>query len=177
MDLGLSGKVVLVTGGSRGIGRASALALAAEGANLAIVARGEEKLAATANEILDLGVKVHTIAANVSEPAEHDRIIAETVGTLGRLDVLVANAGGSVGTRTLASNKAEDWAATYALNVLHAVGLLRAATPHLAKSGMGSAIFIASISGRAASVSGAHYAAAKAALIHAARSLAWELGA
>jgi 3-oxoacyl-[acyl-carrier protein] reductase len=176
MDLGLAGRVALVTGGSRGIGRATALALAAEGASVMIAARGEAKLADTAAEIAALEAPVETVSVDLSQPEGGAKAVAAAVAAFGRLDVLVANAGGSVGARAMTEGTDDDWAATYALNVGHSIAALRAAVPHLEKSDAASAIFVASISGRAAATRGAQYAAAKAALIQAARSLAWELG-
>ena len=176
MDLQMTGQVALVTGGSRGIGRETALLLAAEGVRLAIAARGVATLAATADEIRALGAEVVTISADMSEPAEAARAVTETLRAYGQLDILVCNAGGSVGERDFNKGSDADWAGTYGLNVGHAVAALRAAVPALARSSNGVAIFVASISGRAPAARGAAYAAAKAGLIHAARSLAWELG-
>lgn len=176
MDLGLKGRVALVTGGSRGIGRATALALAAEGCGVMLAARGAERLAATAAEVAALGVPVHTVSVDLSRPQGGAEAVAATVAAFGRLDVLIANAGGSVGARAMTDGTDADWAETYALNVGHSIAALRAAVPHLADSDAGAAVFVASISGRAPATRGAQYAAAKAALIQAARSLAWELG-
>lgn len=176
MDLKLAGKRVLVTGGSRGIGRASALALAKEGTRLALVARGAETLAKTANELRAIGAEVFTFEADLTVPGLSAAVTAEAIIALGGLDALVANAGGSFGAREIEASAGEDWEKTYRFNVLHAIEALQAARPALKASGQGSAIFIASISGRAPSTRGAQYAAAKAALIQAAKSLAWELG-
>ena len=177
MDLGLNGKVALVTGGSRGIGRATALALAREGVAVAIAARGPERLAATAAEIEALGVPALAVAADLTVPAEAARAVTATVERFGRLDLLIANAGGSFGERELVAGTDEDFEATFRFNVGHAIAATRAAVPHLEASGDGSVIFVASISGRAPSMRAAQYAAAKAGLIHAARNLSWELGA
>jgi 3-oxoacyl-[acyl-carrier protein] reductase len=176
MDLELAGRVALVTGGSRGIGRATALTLAAEGASVVIAARGEAGLAETAAEIAVLEVPVETVSVDLAQAEGGARAVEAAVAAFGRLDVLVANAGGSVGSRAMTEGTDADWAATYALNVGHSIAALRAAVPYLAKSDIASAIFVASISGRAAATRGAQYAAAKAALIQSARSLAWELG-
>jgi 3-oxoacyl-[acyl-carrier protein] reductase len=175
MDLGLSGKVALVTGGSRGIGKTTALRLASEGAKVAIVARGAEALAAAAAEIRAAGGEVLTITADLAQPDNAARAVAATAAAFGRLDILIASAGGSVGERELATATDGDWDTTFRFNVGHAIAALRAAAPHLAKDGTGAAVFVASISGRAPTTRGAQYAAAKAGLIHAARSLAWEL--
>ncbi|MEJ1161304.1 SDR family NAD(P)-dependent oxidoreductase [Prosthecomicrobium sp. N25] len=176
MDLGLAGRVALVTGGSRGIGRATAHVFAREGMRIAIAARGAERLAATAAELTALGAEVLAIQADFGRPSEAARAVDETAARFGGLDVLVANAGGSVGERDLALSTDEDFDATFRFNVGHAIAATRAAVPHLEASGQGSAIFVASISGRAPSTRGAQYAAAKAGLIMAAKNLSWELG-
>lgn len=176
MDLGLKGKVAIVTGGSRGIGLACAKALAAEGCELLLAARGAEGLSKAAGELTAAGAKVATLAVDVTEASAGAAIVEAAVKAYGRLDVVIANAGGVVGARTFAEADDSAWLGTFQLNVGHSVALLHAAVPHLERSGQGSAIFIASISGRNPMTAGAPYAAAKAGLIHAARSLAWELG-
>jgi 3-oxoacyl-[acyl-carrier protein] reductase len=175
MDLGLRNRVALITGGSRGIGLAAALALAREGCRVLIAARGEAGLADAANVIRAAGGLVATVVADMMDKATPPLLVAEALAAFGQLDIVVANAGGTVGSRDLADSSSDEWAQTFQLNVLHAVDLLRAATPALSESDAASAIFIASISGRAPTGRGASYAASKAALIHAARSLAWEL--
>ena len=93
MDLGLKGKVVAVTGGSEGIGRATALRFAMEGANVALLARRAEPLAKTASEIEALGVQVLAVTGDATK--DMPRFIEETVKRFGRIDALVNNAGGS----------------------------------------------------------------------------------
>jgi 3-oxoacyl-[acyl-carrier protein] reductase len=177
MDLRLHGRAAIVTGGSRGIGRATAIGLAAEGCDSLLAARGESGLEAAAAAIAAAGPgRVSIMAADMMDPASPSHLVRHALDAFGRLDVVVANAGGLIGGRDLASSSHDDWAQTLQLNLLHAVDLLREAVPALAASDAAAAILIASISGRAPTASGAAYAAAKAALIHAARSLAWELG-
>lgn len=175
MDLGLAGKVGLVTGGSRGIGRAIALRLAAEGAHVGICGRTSETLRATVQELKDKGVHAHGVAADVTQPGEVERFVDEAAQALGGVDVVVANVGGSAG-RGLLESTPEDWQTTFDLNLFHAVRTIRAAVPHMQQRGGGSAISIASISGWKPAPT-AQYGASKAAEIFLASSLAWDLAA
>ena len=93
MDLELGGKVALVTGGSKGIGRACAESLAAEGCQIAICARGPEALEAAARELARRGATAITISADLSEETSASRVVAEVIRHFGRLDILVNNAG------------------------------------------------------------------------------------
>lgn len=173
MDLGLSGKVALVTGGSRGLGRVAALTLAAEGCDVAIAARTSETLDATVAEISDKNVRAHAIQADVTVPQDIVRMVKSVKQTFGRLDALVANAGGSQGGGLLEATDA-DWQATLDINLMHAVRSIRAAVPLMRDSGGGSVVIVSSISGVTASVP-AQYGVAKAAEIFLARCLSFEL--
>lgn len=175
MDLGLAGKVGLVTGGSRGIGRAIALRLAAEGAHVGICGRTSETLRVTVQELKDKGVHAHGLAADVTQPGEVERFVDEAAQALGGVDVVVANVGGSAG-RGLLESTPEDWQTTFDLNLFHAVRTIRAAVPHMQQRGGGSAVSIASISGWKPAPT-AQYGASKAAEIFLASSLAWDLAA
>lgn len=173
MDLQLSSARVIVTGASRGIGKATALQFAREGAKLLLVARGADALAAAAAEVAALGAEVDSLAVDVTAEDAPASIVDRAVGRFGGVDILVANAGGSIG-RGLADTPRDDWRATYELNVLHAVDLLKACMPYMT-AGTSAAVFVSSISGRQPVSRRAQYAAAKAAMTHAARSLALEL--
>ena len=173
MDLGIRGKVALVTGGSRGIGRATALRLAGEGAQVAICGRDTQQLEVTLGELRALGATAHGVAADVTAAGETERFVAEAAQALGAVDLLVANVGGMSG-RAFLSTTVEDWLATFELNLFHAVRAIRAAAPLMAARGGGSVVTIASISGWKAGPR-AHYGAAKAAEVFLAGSLAWEL--
>ena len=105
MDLGLSGKAALITGGSRGLGRAAALTLAEEGCDVAIAARTPETLEAAAAEISAKNVKAHAIQADVTVPEDIVRMVESVEQTFGRLDALVANAGASQGGDLLGSDR------------------------------------------------------------------------
>ncbi len=95
MDLGLRGKVALVVGGSRGIGKAIAHSLAAEGARLVLTARGAEALEATAESLRGEGAEVHTVALDVTSETAGTTLVEEAMKAYGRVDILVGNAGGN----------------------------------------------------------------------------------
>ena len=175
MDLGLSGRRALITGGSRGIGFAVAEALAAEGAAVGLIARDADHLAAAARRLRDRGpVTVAIAAADVTDtPALHDAVDA-IAAELGGLDHLVANAGGTVGTGNLTSAGPDEFTATFALNAGHAAELIRSGLPHLRAAGGGAVVIISSITGMRPAPRTA-YAAAKAAEIHLAATAAQEL--
>ena len=168
MDLGLSGKAAFVTGGSAGIGYGIARALIEEGASVAICGRDPQRLARASEELGAYGVE-----ADVTDPQRLGAAVDEAAGRLGGLDLLVANAGGSQGGDLLVSTP-EDWAATYALNVLHAAHAVRCAVPHFDARGGGSVLIVSSITGWKPGPSSS-YASAKAAEIHLAATLAQEL--
>ncbi len=174
MDLGLRGKIGLVTGGSRGIGRATALALAAEGCNVAICGRGAAGVEDAVSEIRDLGVDAHGVTADVTQPGEVERFVKESAEALGGVDLLVANVGGMSG-KTFLSLTPEDWVKTFETNLFHSVNSIRAAAPFMLDRGGGSVVIIASISGWKPGPR-SQYGTAKASEIFLSGSLAWELG-
>lgn len=169
MDLGLKDKVGIVTGGSRGIGRAIALQLAAEGCNVAICARGEEKLRETEAELKATGVKVHAGVVDVSQPGEVEAFVDEVSKTLGKVDALVNNAGGA-----RQGDDDETWQAAIDVNLMAAVRATRAAVAHMRANGGGSIVNITSIWGRE-SGGPATYNAVKAAMTSHAKQLALQL--
>jgi 3-oxoacyl-[acyl-carrier protein] reductase len=175
MDLELTGKRALVTGATRGLGRAIAERLADEGCAVAICARDRGEVERAAEELRGRGVRVHAGAVDITDPVELERFVAEAGEALGGLDLLVANAGGAAGGSRLGDTSADDWRTTLDLNVLHAAVAARAALPLMRAAGGGAMVFIASISGTRPQPR-AQYAAAKAAEIHLAASLGRELG-
>jgi len=171
MDLGLKGKGVIVTGASKGIGRAIALEFAREGANLAICARGAEALEDTRKACAALGVKVHAATCDVGKAEALSAFLTGAHAALGRVDVLVNNPSGFGVTDDEAG-----WAASFDVDIMAAVRATWAVTPWMAAQGGGAVINISSISGLEASLPGvAAYAAAKAALISHSKSMAMEL--
>jgi 3-oxoacyl-[acyl-carrier protein] reductase len=174
MDLELAGRVALVTGATRGIGRAIADRLAAEGCALALCARDAEVVGRTVEDFQGRGVTAYGQAADVTDDAQLEDFVDQAADALGGLDLVVGNAGGSAGGDFLHSTTGDDWRMTMGLNVVHAAVLIRAAVPHLRGRGGGAALVIGSISGSRPQPK-AQYAAAKAAEIHLAASLGREL--
>jgi 3-oxoacyl-[acyl-carrier protein] reductase len=166
MDLGLKDKVVVITGGSRGIGRATALCFAAEGAHVAICARGSEALGATAKALAALGVKVHAQAADVAKPAELDAFLEGARAALGRVDVLVNNSSGFG-----VSDDEAGWRASLGVDVMASVRASWKVVPWMKEQGGGVILHISSTAALEAGSPPA-YAAAKAALISHSKTLA-----
>ncbi len=144
MDLGIAGKVALVTAASKGLGRASAVALAQEGAKVAICARGADALADAEAELAAL-TDVLAVRADVTEPSVPAELVRATVERFGRLDIVVANAGGPPAGRALEVDDAQLEAAVNA-NLLTSVRLVREALPHLRAQGWGRVCLITSSS-------------------------------
>jgi 3-oxoacyl-[acyl-carrier protein] reductase len=175
VDLGLQGRTVLITGATRGLGRAIAMSVAAEGANVVICGRGVDALAEARDALVAAGANVHAVTADVTEAGVVDRLVAETLDAFGQLDGVVANAGGAVGQPRLADTTDEDWEATYRWTVVYAAAVIRAARAALAESDAASVVLVGSVSAGLPSP-WPQYAAAKAALEAMTRSLAAELG-
>lgn len=148
MELGLRGKVAAVTGGSEGIGRATALRLAAEGANLALCARREDVLNAFAAELRKGGCDVLAVVADAAKPGDMERFIEETVRRFGRVDIVVNNAGG---TGQDAFEKVTDEAFQHDIDikVFAQIRTTRAAVPHMKKQGGGRIINLNMVAARA----------------------------
>jgi 3-oxoacyl-[acyl-carrier protein] reductase len=176
MDLGLTGKVAIVTGGSRGLGLASAKALAAEGAHVVICARGEEQLQRAINEVVapaTAGVRALTVTADVSTQAGVDAVIDFTIKSLGRLDIVINNVGLGRGGDLEATSDAE-WQEAFDQTLFPAIRMSRAALPHLRRQTGGAIVIVSSIFGREAG-GRMTYNAVKAAEISLTKSLAQQL--
>jgi 3-oxoacyl-[acyl-carrier protein] reductase len=166
MDLGLTDRVCVVTGASRGIGRALSAQLAGEGARVVMVSRGERDLAAAADEI-----GAEWIAADVTAPDAAQRIVDCAAEQLGRLDVLVNNAGTSF-ARAPDELTDEDWQGQWELHVMASMRLMRAAAPRMADAGWGRIVNVASSAGKRPSLTNVAYAVTKAAQLSLSRSWA-----
>jgi 3-oxoacyl-[acyl-carrier protein] reductase len=160
MKIDITGQRAIVAGGSRGIGRAIALAFAEAGAAVSICARGAEQLAATREEIARYGGVAHSAVCDLSDAAAIPRYITEAVGTLGGIDILINNASGFGG-----SDDEAGWSASISVDLLATVRATRAALPFLEKSDAGAIVNISSISGFRASVRTPPYGAVKAAIL------------
>ncbi|WP_339296376.1 SDR family oxidoreductase [Paenibacillus sp. FSL W7-1279] len=140
MDLGLTGKVVLITGGSRGIGLETAVTFALEGAKVAICARDEAQLKAAADHIRQAAdIETLTIAADVTKPEDCIQAVNDTVQHYGQLDILVNNAG-TAAARPFELIDDEQWASDLDLKLFGAIRFARAAVPHMRESGGGAII-------------------------------------
>ena len=146
MDLGLAGKVALVAASSKGLGRASALALAREGARVTVCARTESELDAAAAEIrAETGAEVLAVPADLTDAAAVERVVAATVERFGSVDVLVNNSGGpAVGKFDQFTD--EDWRSGFEVVTLTFVRFVRAVAPHMRERGWGRIIGIQSTS-------------------------------
>jgi len=172
MDLQLKGKKAIVTGASRGIGRAIAEALAAEGVDVAICARGQAGVDKVVGALAAKGATAFGAAVDIADGPALKQWVTQSAERLGGLDILVTNA--SALTRGAAE---EDWKAMYDVDLMGAVRALEAARPFLEKAGAetGDAAFIITSSVSAAETSApAAYGAIKAALIHFAKGVARE---
>jgi 3-oxoacyl-[acyl-carrier protein] reductase len=144
MDLELKDKAAIVTGGTQGIGRATAMRLAKEGARVVIAARGRERLDAVAAEIRAAGGAVAAVQADVGKPEDCKRLVAEALKAFGRIDILVNNAGTS-STGEFESVTDELWQADMDLKLFAAIRLTRLAIPHMKKQGGGRIVNITTI--------------------------------
>ncbi len=170
----LNGKVALVTGGSRGIGRAIAQRLATEGADVAICARNAAVAGEVAATIEALGRRCLVRQADVADAAQAAELVAAVLAEWGRLDVMVNNAG-VTRDNLLMRMKEEDWDEVLAINLKGAFNCVRAAVRPMLKARGGRIVNITSVVGLLGNAGQANYAASKAGLIGLTKSLAREL--
>ncbi len=171
----LSGKTALVTGGSRGIGRAIVLRLARQGADVAFSYRGNaDAAAATAGEVESLGRRALAVQADAKEQAGAEALVKVVVDEFGRIDILVNNAG-ITRDDLIMRMKAEDWTDVLETNLFGAFWALKACTRPMLKARSGRVINITSVSGQAGQMGQANYSSAKAGLIGLTKASAREL--
>ena len=174
LELGLTDKVVIVTGASKGLGRAIALEFAKERANVIICARDETQLKAAAEELRLTGSTVLGISADVTIGADVDRVVRETLDAFDRIDVLVNNAGDGWLDHTLDSPD-EAWNQCLDVNLMSAVRFCRAVVPQMKKQSTGRIINLSSISGHTPPPMLIDYNAAKAAILALSKTLSLQL--
>jgi 3-oxoacyl-[acyl-carrier protein] reductase len=172
MDLGLRGARVLVTGGTRGIGRATAETFAAEGADVAICSRNQAEVDSTVAALKAKGVAAHGGAVDVSDGDALKAWVGEMASRLGGIDVVVAN----VSALSIGQDE-ESWEKEFATDMMGTVRLVNAAMPHLEKSRAAAIVTIASVSGREIDFASGPYGTFKAAIIHYTQGLANQLAA
>ncbi len=163
----VSGRAALITGGGTGIGRATALALAARGCHVAVnYSRSAEAAEQTAAEVRGHGVTGLAVQGDVSDDDDCRRMVAEAVEAMGRLDILVNSAGTTafVPHHDLDGVDAEDWQRLYAVNTIGPFQMMRAAADHLRANGGGEVVNVSSVAGVAGTGSSLPYCASKAAL-------------
>ena len=176
MDLGLKGKVALITGASKGLGKAIAEEFAKEGAHVSICARGKEDLERTAADLRRHRVKVVATSADVTRAVDVEQVIAETVKQLGRVDILVNNAGDAwIGH--MVDTTDEQWRYCMEVNLYSATRFTRGVVPHMRKQGGGRIVNISTVGGRTPAGPLLDYNSAKAAMLAFSKTISFELAA
>ena len=170
MDLGLKGLRALVSGGTKGIGRAVAGLLANEGASVAICARDEGEVKATAADLQAGGVSVYGQALDVSDGPSLKSWVESAAGSLDGLDIVVANV-----SALAINNDEESWLQGFEVDMMHSVRMVEAAMPWLEKSTAASIVTVSSVSGREIDFAAGPYGTFKAALLHYTQGLANQL--
>ena len=173
MDLGLDGRVAVVTGGSKGIGEAIARVLAEEGCHVAICARGEDALEEAAAGI---DGEVLPISADLTDQTDVDRVVDRTLETFGGIDVLVNNVGILGSEKPFHEIPDEEWDRVFDVNVMATVKMTRAALPHMREQGWGRIVNVASEAGTQPAAFKTHYDASKAAMINMTKNLSKAYG-
>ena len=170
MDMLLDGRVVLVTGGSRGIGRAIVAGLAAESARVAFCARGEDGVRACETELRGTGAEVTGTAVDVADADAIAAWVAASAEHYGGIDAVVAN----VSALAIGPGE-ENWRSSFDVDLMHTVRMVDAALPHLQRSDAASITAVSSVSGREIDFADGSYGVMKAALVHYVSGLAFDL--
>ena len=171
----LNGQVAIVTGAGKGIGRACALTLAQAGADVALTARTQADLDKVAAEIRAMGRRAIVVAGDISQEATMDTLVAETLKTLGKITILINNAGGA-GPNSPLKMGGTDFSAVLAWNVTPAYLMIQKTAKAMRESGGGAVVNISSVAARYAQKHFSAYGAAKAALNQMTRNLAQDFG-
>lgn len=171
----LQGKTAIVTGGGRGIGRASALALAKEGAAVVVAARTSPEVEAVAREVRDIGSRAISVAADLSTEAGVAGMVAKALEAFGRVDVLVNNAGIGMTFCNVVDIKTDDWQRMLQINLTGPFLCCKAVLPAMIKQRSGKIVNISSLGGQIGIAGNSSYGAAKAGLINFSLCLAAEV--
>jgi NAD(P)-dependent dehydrogenase (short-subunit alcohol dehydrogenase family) len=170
----LSGKIALVTGGSKGLGKAMAVSLAAQGATVALVSRNADKLEETRAEIVASGGSAAAFAADVTDEAAVAKLEADVSAQLGKVQILINNAGTNI-RKNLVEFSLEEWNTVLDTNLTSVFLMCRAFVPHMRGTGYGRVLSLSSIMSHISLPGRSAYSASKAALLGLTRALALEL--
>jgi 3-oxoacyl-[acyl-carrier protein] reductase len=171
VDLGLKDRACVVAGASRGIGRATSLMLAREGAALLLVGRAADALEQLARECRDAGARAEILVVDVTSADAGDRVVAACLSAHDRIDALVNNAGTSA-VKAVEELTEEDWRTQWELHVMAPMRLMRAAAPAMAERGWGRIVNVSSSSGKRPSKTNMAYSVTKAAELSLSRAFA-----
>jgi len=172
----LENRIAIVSGIGPGVGREVALALAREGADIALAARTEATLEAVATEVRALGRRAVCVPTNIAKPEQCGRLVETTVAELGRVDVLVNNAFKMYPTGPIETANFEDWRKILEVNLFGSLRLSQLVIPHMRAQGGGSIVMVNTMSTRIIEPSVGGYASSKSALMIATQTLAKEVG-
>jgi NAD(P)-dependent dehydrogenase (short-subunit alcohol dehydrogenase family) len=172
----LKEKIVVITGGGKGLGRVIALACAREGANLVLASRTLEALQETRAEVEGLGRQALVVPTDIRHEDSVHNLAEQTLAHFGRIDILVNNTGITGPTAPLWEITPAEWEETFAVNVTGAYLCCRAFLPSMLERRSGCILFISSMTGKRPLFGRSPYAAGKLALVGLARTLAWETG-
>lgn len=164
MQLNLENKVAIVTGASKGIGKAVAVELAKEGCKLAICARGKEQLEHTASELKEIAPDVLPVQADLTQPESIGKLVDETIRAFGTVHILVNNAGTIGRSAAFDELDIQEWKALFELNLFAVIGLSKAVIPEMLKNKWGRIINISSENGEQPYPDMPHYSVSKSAL-------------